>query len=68
MIAASFDRLDTWSKYIITSYEDAEKYLGRKADKNRKIYNGMIKAYYYQYLGPRPPKQGKPKGASEVQR
>ena len=68
MIAASFDRLDTWAKYIITSYEDAEKYLGRKADKNRKIYNGMIKAYYYQYLGPRPPKQGKPKGASEVQR
>lgn len=68
MIAASFDRLDTWSKYIITSYEDAEKYLGRKADKNRKIYNGMIKAYYYQYLGPRPPKQGKPKEASEVQR
>lgn len=68
MIATSFDRLNTWSKYIITSYEDAEKYLGRKADKNRKIYNGMIKAYYYQYLGPRPPKQGKPKGASEVQR
>ena len=68
MIATSFDRLDTWSKYIITSYEDAEKYLGRKADKNRKIYNGMIKAYYYQYLGPRPPKQGKTKGASEVQR
>ncbi len=68
MIATSFDRLDTWSKYIITSYEDAEKYLGRKADKNRKIYNGMIKAYYYQYLGPRPLKQGKPKGASEVQR
>ncbi len=59
MIARSFDKLDTWSKYIITSYEDAEKYLGRKADKNRKIYNGMIKAYYYQYLGPKPPKPAK---------
>lgn len=57
MIAGSFDKLDTWSKYIITSYEDAEKYLGKKADKNRKIYNGMIKAYFYQYMGPRPPKQ-----------
>ena len=57
MIARSFDKLDTWSKYIITSYEDAEKYLGKKADKNRKIYNGMIKAYFYQYMGPRPPKQ-----------
>ena len=59
MIAKSFDRLDTWSKYIITSYEDAEKYLGKKADRNRKIYNGMIKAYYYQFMGPRPPKQQK---------
>lgn len=68
MIAASFDRLDTWSKYIITSYEEAEKYLGRKADKNRKIYNGMIRAYYYQYLGPKPPKQGRPKDASATQR
>ncbi len=57
MMAASFDKLDTWSKYIITSYEDAEQYLGRKADKNRKIYNGMIKAYFYQYMGPKPPRK-----------
>ena len=28
---------------MITSYEDAERYFGRKADKNRKIYNGMLK-------------------------
>ncbi len=56
MMAKSFDRLDTWSKYIVTSYEDAEKYLGKKADRNRKIYNGMIKAYFYQYMGPKPPK------------
>ena len=57
MIGKSFDQLDTWSKYIITSYDEAEKYLGKKADKNRKIYNGMIKAYFYQFMGPRPPKQ-----------
>ena len=57
-IGKSFDALDTWSKFIITSYEDAEKYLGRKATKNRKIYNGMIRSYYYQYMGPRPPEQG----------
>lgn len=60
MIGKSFDRLDTWSKYIITSYAEAEKYLGKKATKNRKIYNGMIKAYYYQYLGPKPPRQPRP--------
>jgi putative N6-adenine-specific DNA methylase len=50
--------LDSWSAYIITSYEDTEKYMGRKADKNRKIYNGMMKTYYYQYLGKKPPKRG----------
>lgn len=43
---------------MITSYEDAEKYFGRKADKNRKIYNGMIKTYFYQFLGPKPPRRG----------
>lgn len=52
----SFRNLDSWSAYMITSYEDAERYFGRTADKNRKIYNGMIKTYFYQFMGPRPPK------------
>ena len=50
----SFNQLDSWSAYMITSYEEAEKYFGRKADKNRKIYNGMIKTYFYQFMGPKP--------------
>lgn len=52
-----FRNLESWSAYIITSYEDAEKYIGRKADKNRKIYNGMIKTFFYQFMGPKPPKR-----------
>ena len=52
-----FRRLDSWSAYMITSYEEAEKYFGRKADKNRKIYNGMLKTYFYQFQGPKPPKR-----------
>lgn len=52
-----FAALDSWSAYLITAYEDAEKYIGRKADKNRKIYNGMMKTYFYQFMGPRPPKK-----------
>lgn len=56
----AFRGLDTWSEYVITSYEDAERYIGRKADKNRKIYNGMIKTYYYQFMGPRPPRRNSP--------
>lgn len=50
-----FRGLDSWSLYLITAYEEAEKYIGRKADKNRKIYNGMMKTYYYQFMGPKPP-------------
>ena len=56
-IGESYERLDKWSMYLITSYEKAENDIGRKADKNRKIYNGMLKTYYYQFLGPRPPKK-----------
>lgn len=55
----AFAGLDAWSCYMITSYEEAEKYFGRKADRNRKIYNGMMKTYFYQFMGPRPPRQKK---------
>ena len=43
--------------FMITSYPDAENAIGRKADKNRKIYNGMMKTYLYQFMGPKPPKR-----------
>ncbi len=56
-IGERFAALDSWSLYMITSYENAEREIGRKADKNRKIYNGMMKTYYYQFQGPKPPKR-----------
>ena len=52
-----FALLDTWSMYVITGYDEAERYIGRKAAKNRKIYNGMLKTYFYQYPGPKPPRR-----------
>ncbi len=58
-IGERYKALDSWSMYLITAYENAEKYIGRKADKNRKIYNGMIKTYFYQYMGPKPPRRVK---------
>lgn len=58
-IGEAYRNLDSWSMYMITSYEDTEKYIGRKADKNRKIYNGMLKTYFYQFMGPKPPKRKK---------
>ena len=41
-IGDAFRGLDSWSMYLITSYDEAERYIGRKADKNRKIYNGSF--------------------------
>lgn len=59
MLGEKFQNLDSWSMFLITSYEDAQKDIGRNADKNRKLYNGMLKTYFYQYLGPKPPKRDK---------
>ena len=56
-IGERYKSLDAWSMYLITGYEQAEKFIGKKADKNRKIYNGMIKTYFYQFMGPKPPRR-----------
>ncbi|MEY8236442.1 class I SAM-dependent RNA methyltransferase [Lachnospiraceae bacterium 66-29] len=64
-IGEALNRLDSWSAYLITSYEDTQRYIGRKADKNRKIYNGMLKTYFYQFLGPKPPKRNRTREAEE---
>ena len=56
-IGDAFRGLDSWSMYLITSYDEAERYIGRKADKNRKIYNGMLRTYFYQFMGPKPPRR-----------
>lgn len=56
-IRERFQALDSWSLYMITAYENAEADMGRKADKNRKIYNGMMKTRFLQFPGPKPPKR-----------
>ena len=56
----SYRKLKEWSAYMITSYDEAERWFGKKADKNRKIYNGMLKTYFYQFLGGKPPKRKRP--------
>lgn len=53
-----FRNLKNWSYYIITSYDDFEVEFGRQSDKKRKLYNGMLKTYLYQYIGKKPPKKG----------
>ena len=57
VIGERFRALDCWSMYLITSYEEAQQSLGLVAEKNRKIYNGMMKTYFYSFPGPKPPKK-----------
>lgn len=45
-----FVRKPGWSYYIISPDEDFESFFGRKADKRRKLYNGMIKCQLYMYF------------------
>lgn len=53
-IGKTFSRLNNWSYYILTSHEGFEEIFGRRADKRRKLYNGMIKCNVYQYFGKKP--------------
>jgi putative N6-adenine-specific DNA methylase len=49
-----FDRLDRWSGFILTAHPQFERHFGRRSDRNRKLYNGNLKTYLYQYFGPLP--------------
>ncbi|MCR5304421.1 MAG: class I SAM-dependent RNA methyltransferase [Lachnospiraceae bacterium] len=59
-LGKGYRALDRWSLYMISSYDNAEKYLGLRPDKVRKIYNGMIRASFYQYVGEKPGKRSQP--------
>ncbi len=64
-MGSHFKKFKTWSYYIITSYEQFEKFFGRRADKKRKLYNGMLKCDYYQYFGPKPDFKARKQGLPE---
>lgn len=53
---------NTWSFFLLSGYEEAQKAIAaggdrKKATKNRKIYNGMLKTYLYQCMGEKPPRR-----------
>jgi len=52
-----FEKLKDWSYFVITAHPEFQKHFGKDATKNRKLYNGRLKCYYYQYLGPKPEKK-----------
>ena len=49
-IGERFRLLSPWQVYVITSHPAFERYYGKKADKVRKLYNGMLPCYLYQYF------------------
>lgn len=53
----TFEKLKDWSYFVITAHPDFQKLFGKDATKNRKLYNGKLKCYYYQYIGPKPEKK-----------
>lgn len=52
-----FENLNDWSYFVISAHPDFQKHFGKDANKNRKLYNGRLKCYYYQYFGPKPEKK-----------
>jgi putative N6-adenine-specific DNA methylase len=48
------DRMPTWSFFVLSALEDFQKCFGARASRNRKLYNGNIRCWYYQYFGPLP--------------
>ena len=65
MMGKVFQSLDTWSYYILSPVAGFENLFGRKADKRRKLYNGMIACQFYQYYGPRPPRRERAQETNE---
>jgi putative N6-adenine-specific DNA methylase len=66
-IGQLMDKLDSWSYFILSGNEKFEAMCGKKASRNRKLYNGKLKTYLYQYLGPLPPRPPRDKPAAENQ-
>jgi putative N6-adenine-specific DNA methylase len=55
-----FRRLPTWSLFALSAHEDFQKFFGARASRNRKLYNGNVRCWYYQYFGPLPKTHARP--------
>jgi putative N6-adenine-specific DNA methylase len=53
-MGALYRSLPTWSLFALSSREDFPRHFGARADRNRKLYNGNIRCWFYQYFGPLP--------------
>lgn len=56
-LGSVYKELEDWSLNMLTTLDKPEIYIGKRWDKNRKLYNGRIECHYYQFFGPKPPKK-----------
>ena len=56
-LGETFQRLDNWSLHMLTTHQFPERLIGRRWDKSRKLYTGRLECHYFQFFGPRPPKE-----------
>jgi putative N6-adenine-specific DNA methylase len=55
-LGALFRGLPTWSLFALSAHPGFERHFGGNASRNRKLYNGNLRCYCYQYFGPLPPR------------
>lgn len=56
-LGETFNRLDNWSLHMLTTHQFPERLIGRRWDKSRKLYTGRLECHYFQFFGPRPPRE-----------
>ena len=52
-LGRAFKDLYPWQIYVLTSHDRFDRLYGQKADKIKKLYNGMIPCYLYEYFKPK---------------
>ena len=53
-LGQTFKQFATWSLHFLTTQRAPERFIGRRWDKSRKLYNGRLECHYYQFFGPKP--------------
>ena len=65
-LGETFNRLQNWSLHMLTTHQFPERLIGRRWDKSRKLYTGRLECHYFQFFGPRPPREPYPNDANKT--
>ena len=65
-LGETFNRLENWSLHMLTTHQFPERLIGRRWDKSRKLYTGRLECHYFQFFGPRPPREPYQNDANET--